>query len=203
MTDIAETVSQAVEEAQESADSRLHSRIALLVAITATFMALSAVKAGNLGQAMAEAQSQTINNWSYFQAKSTKQNLAEATIAQLQVERALGAATLPAPVLADLDKRIARYEANVKRYEVEKNDIKKIAEGHQAEYTRLNNHDDQFDLSDAALSVAIALFGITALTKKRWLLVFAIAFMAFGFLFGIAAFGQWDLHPDALTNLLS
>jgi DNA repair ATPase RecN len=203
MTDIAETVSEAVEEAQESPDSRLHSIIALLVAITATFMALSGVKAGNLGQGMAEAQAQMVNSWSYFQAKSTKQNLAEATLTQLQVQRAVGAATLPPAMLAELDGRIAKYESNVKRYEVEKNDIKTQAEGHQAEYARLNKHDDQFDLSDASLSVAIALFGITALTKKRWLLVFAIAFMAFGFLFGIAGFMRLDLHPDALTSLFS
>jgi DNA repair ATPase RecN len=203
MTDIADTISEAVEEAQESADSRLHSAIALLVAITATFMALSGVKAGNLGQAMAESQASMVNSWSYFQAKSTKQNLAEATLAQLQVQRALGATTLTPAMLADLDNRITRYEANVKRYEAEKNEIRLQAEGHQANYARLNQHDDQFDLSDASLSVAIALFGITALTKKRWLLVFALAFMAFGVLFGVAGFLRWELHPEALTGLLN
>lgn len=203
MSDIADAVSEAIEEVQESPDSRFHSAIALLVAITATFMALSGVKAGNLGQGMAEAQAQMVNSWSYFQAKSTKQNLAEATLAQLQVQRAVGAATLSPAMLADLDKRIARYETNVQRYEKEKNEIKTQAEGYQAEYARLNVHDDQFDLSDASLSVAIALFGITALTKKRWLLVFAVGFMAFGFLFGIAGFMRWDLHPDALTSLFS
>lgn len=204
MTDIAETVSEAVEEAleeQESRDSRFNSIIALLVAITATFMALSGVKAGNLGQAMAEEQALMVNSWSYFQSKSMKQNLAEATLAQLQVQRAVGAGTMAPEMLANLDKQIAKYDANVKRYETEKNEIKTQAEGHQAEYSRLNNHDDQFDLSDASLSVAIALFGITALTKKRWLLVFAIAFMGFGFLFGVAGFLQWDLHPETLTRL--
>lgn len=204
MTDIADTVSEAVEEAleeQESKDSRFNSIIALLVAITATFMALSGVKAGNLGQAMAEEQALMVNAWSYFQAKSTKQNLAEATLAQLKAQRDINAATMAPAILANLDANIARYESNVKRYETEKNEIRVQAEGHQAEYSRLNNHDDQFDLSDAALSVAIALFGITALTRKRWLLAVAILFMAGGFLFGIAGFARWDLHPEALTSL--
>jgi DNA repair ATPase RecN len=206
MTDIADTVSEAVEEAleeQESKDSRFNSIIALLVAITATFMALSGVKAGNLGQAMAEEQALMVNSWSYFQSKSTKQNLAEATLTQLQVQRALGAATMTPEMLAGLDKQIAKYEANVKRYEVEKNEIKAQAEGHQAAYARLNNHDDQFDLSDAALSVAIALFGITALTRKRPLLWFAILFMIGGLAFGIAGFMKWDFHPETLTSLFS
>lgn len=201
MSDLADAVSEAIEEAQSS-DSRLHNTIALMVAITATFMALTGVKAGNLGQGMAEAQAQMVNSWSYFQAKSTKQNLAEATVAHLRVLRAVGAPTMTPELRADLDRQIARYDANVKRYEVEKNDIKKIAEGHQTEYARLNVHDDQFDLSDASLSVAIALLGITALTKKRWLLGFAIAFMAFGFFFGVAGFLRLDLHPEALTSLL-
>lgn len=200
MSDIADTVSEPVEQASES---RLHSAIALLVAITATFMALSGVKAGNLGQAMAEAQAKTVNGWSYFQAKSTKQNLAEATLTQLQVQRAVGATTLAPAALADLDARIAQYGTNVKRYETEKNEIKTSAEGYQREYERLNMHDDQFDLSDASLSVSIALFGITALTKKRWLMIFAIAFMTFGVIFGLAGFFRWDIHPEVLTKLLS
>lgn len=195
MTDISETISEAIDHASES---RLHSTIALLVALTATFMALSGVKAGNLGQGMAEAQAHMVNSWSYYQAKSTKQNLAEATLVQLVVQRAANPA-----VAADLDPRIRKYEADVARYETEKNEIRKQAEGYQATYATLNVHDDQFDLSDAALSVAIALFGITALTQKRWLLVFAIAFMVFGVIFGLAGFFRWDLHPEALTSLLS
>lgn len=195
MSDIHETVSEAVERA---AESRLNSTIALLVALTATFMALSGVKAGNLGQGMAEAQANMVNSWSYYQAKSTKQNLAEATLVQLVVQRAANP-----QLAADLDPRIARYRADVARYEKEKNEIRVQAEGHQRRYAALNVHDDQFDLSDAALSVAIALFGITALTQKRWLLVFAIAFVIFGVTFGLAGFFRWDLHPEALTSLFS
>ena len=199
MPDISDAISEAVEQARES---RLHSWIALLVAITATFMALSSVKAGNIGQGMAEAQAQMVNAWSYFQAKSTKQALAEATLAQLTVQRDLGVTTMAPPLIAQLNERIKKYEANVARYEVEKNEIKTAAEGHQKEYARLGIHDDQFDLSDAALSVAIALLGITALTMKRWLLVFAIAFMLFGFFFGIAGFLGLDVHPEMLTAWL-
>lgn len=201
MSDVSEAVSEAVEEAAQ--ESRLYSAIALLVALIATFMALSGVKAGNLGQAMAEAQAHTIDSWSYYQAKSTKQNLAEATLVQLTVQRAVGGPTMSPEVRADLDKKIAKYESDVKRYEKEKNEIRVQAEGFQREYKALNVHDDQFDLSDAALSVAIALLGITALTKKKWLLVFAIAFMIFGGFFGLAGFFQWDVHPEALTELLS
>jgi len=194
------TFSEAVEGASESP---LNSIIALLVAVIATFMAIMSVKSGNLGQAMAEAQAHTVDSWSYFQSKSTKQNLAEATLVQLEVQRAVGGAAMSPEVRDDLDAKIAKYTANVQRYEKEKNEIKTQAEGFQKKYQALNFHDDQFDLSDAGLSVSIALLGITALTKKKWLMWFAVLFMAFGVFFGLAGFFQWNVHPEALTGLLS
>jgi hypothetical protein len=197
MGDLDETIGGAVEQGRES---RLNSIIALLVAIAATLMALDNIKDGNVGQAMAQAQAHTVDTWSYYQAKSTKQNLAEATLATLQAMRAAAPAGASA---ADLDARIATYQAQIARYEKEKNDIKAQAEGYQAEYDRLNLHDDQFDLSDAGFSVAIALFGVTALTRKRWLLGVAAVFMTVGLVFGVAGFLSWNLHPDLLMKWLS
>jgi hypothetical protein len=194
--DLDEKISEAVEQGRES---RLNSIIALLVAIAATLMALDNIKDGNVGQAMAQAQAHAVDTWSYYQAKSTKQNLAEATLDTLQATRE----TAPAAAAAGLDKRIAAYQAQVARYEKEKAEVKAQAEGYQAEYDRLNLHDDQFDLSDAGFSVAIALFGVTALTRKRWLLGVAGVFLAVGLLFGLAGFFEWNLHPDALMRWLS
>jgi Domain of unknown function (DUF4337) len=71
------------------------------------------------------------------------------------------------------------------------------------DYDRLNIHDDQFDLAEALMSVAIALFGVSALTRKKMLLGFAALLAAFGVLFGLAGFFEWGLHPDFLTRLLS
>jgi hypothetical protein len=196
MGDLDETITSAVEQA---GDSRLNSIVAILVALAATLMALDNIKDGNITQAMAQAQTHSVDAWSYYQAKSTKQNLAESTIDQLQALRA----TTAAGSLADLDKRIAVYQAQVARYDKEKADIKAQAEGYQAEYDRLNQHDDQFDLSDACLSVAIALLGVTALTRKRWLLGLAGVFLVVGLTFAVAGFLGWGLHPDALMSWLS
>jgi hypothetical protein len=197
MSDISDTINEAVEHASES---RLNSIIAALVAIAATFMALCNVKDGNIVQGMAQAQANAVDQWSYYQAKGMKQNLAEATLDQLQLQRTMLTDPKFAPML---DAKIAVYQKQVKKYEKEKIDIKANAEGQQKEYDRLNLHDDQFDMSDACLSVAIALFGVTALTKKRWLLVFACLFMFFGVLFGLAGFFAWGLHPDFLAKFLS
>jgi len=197
MSDISDTINEAVERASES---RLNSIIAALVAIAATFMALCNVKDGNIVQGMAQAQANAVDQWSYYQAKGMKQNLAEATLDQLQLQRAMLTDPKFAPLL---DAKIAVYAKQVKKYEKEKTDIRANAEGQQKEYDRLNFHDDQFDMSDACLSVAIALFGVTALTKKRWLLLVASLFMFFGVLFGLAGFFAWGIHPDFFAKFLS
>ena len=44
--------------------------------------------------------------------------------------------------------------------------------------------------------------GITILSKKRWMLVLACAFSAFGFAMGLAGFLHWNLHPDWLAKIL-
>jgi hypothetical protein len=197
MPDVSETINEAVERAS---DSRLNSVIALLVSIAATFMALCNVKDGNIVQGMAQAQANAVDQWSYYQAKGMKQNLAEATLDQLQLQKTM----LADPKFAALlDEKIAIYQKQVKKYEKEKTDIRAKAEGEQKEYDALNVHDDQFDMSDACLSVAIALFGVTALTKKRWLLAVACVFMFFGLLFGLAGFFAWSIHPDFLAKFLS
>jgi hypothetical protein len=198
MSEINETISETVENAEKSHDG-LNNLIAVLVALLATFMALCNIKDGNIVQAMSQEQAKAVDQWSYYQAKGTKQNLAESVLDQLQLRKAESAgAALPL-----LDKEIATYTQQVKKYEKEKADIKKEAEGAQAEYDRLNVHDDQFDMSEATISIAIALLGVSALTRKKWLVGVAILFAGFGVVMGLAGFFAWNLHPDAFAKFLS
>jgi len=198
MPDVSETVTEAVERDRES-HSHLNSAVAILVALTATFMALCNVKDGNVTQAMTQAQAQAVDTWSYYQSKSIKGHLAEQTVDQLRIQRALA----PPALLPMLDAKIAEYAKQAQKENSEKKKIQAQAEGYQKDYDRLNFRDDQFDMSDAALSVAIALFGVTALTQKRWLILVAIAFMLFGVLMGLAGFFGWPIHPDAFAKFLS
>jgi hypothetical protein len=201
MSEIADTVTEAVETAEKKA-SRLNTAVAALVALSATFMALCNVKDGNVVQAMAQAQATGVDQWAFFQAKSTKQSLAETAADQLAVQRDATPNLLP-EARALYDRKIAEYLAHARQYEAEKAKIKADAEAAAKEYDRLNVHDDQFDMAEASLSVAIALFGVTALTQKRWLLAFGVVVAAFGAVLGVAGFLGKNLHPDWLAKLLS
>jgi hypothetical protein len=198
MSEITETVAEAVEKAKESNDN-LNNVIAILVALLATFMALCNIKDGNIVQSMSQAQARSVDQWGYYQAKGMKQNLAESVLDQLQLRKAEGAGAAASLI----DKEIATYTQQVKKYDKEKADIKKEAEGAQAEYDRLNTHDDQFDMSEATMSIAIALLGVSALTRKKWLVGLAILFAGFGVVMGLAGFFSWGIHPDAFAKFLS
>jgi len=206
MSELADSVTEAIEQSHESSGhsggSNLNGLVAISVAIVATFMALCNVKAGNIGQAMEEAQASSVDAWAYFQAKGTKLNIAESARDTLVLQREISPAMSP-EARALVDKKIADYDAKIRLYEREKAEIKKTAEDAKTEYERLNLHDDQFDMADALMSVAIALLGITALTRKRRLMYLAWAFAAFGLLMGVSGFAGLGLHPDFLARIFS
>lgn len=188
MSDLTDTIQEQVDHAGES---KINAWVAVWVAITATFMALCNVKDGNIVQAMQQAQADNIDAWNYFQAKSTKQSQAQNTLEIIKLQKTSGT-----------DSLIKKYEADIARYEKEKNDIKAQAEGFKKQYNDINVFDDQFDMTDALLSISIALFGITALTKKKWLFWFASGLSMLGIIFGVTAFMGISLHSDFVSRIL-
>src|SRR3954467_2913135 len=127
MGEIDEKITDALDKARES---RLNTVIAALVAVTATLMALNNVKDGNIVQNMQQAQASGVDEWAYYQAKGTKENLAIS--AREQVELLRDATPNATPELrAMFDKRIAEYAAQEKKYEAEKDDIKRQAEAYK------------------------------------------------------------------------
>ncbi len=188
MSDIAENIQESLEQ---NGKNKINSRVALFVAITATFMAICNVKDGNIVQSMAQSQAHSIDSWSYFQAKSTKQSIAENTLELLKLQNN--------PTNADI---IKKYEEQISRYEREKAEIKLQAEGFQKEYDDTNLFDDQFDMTEALLTISIAMFGITALTQKKWLLYFSSIISLIGIILGLTAFLKISLHSDFVSKIL-
>jgi hypothetical protein len=188
MAEIDEAIQEQVEHA---AKNKLNSMVAVMVAVTATFMALCNVKDGNIVQAMSQAQANALNSWSYFEAKSTKQAIAENSVSILKLQT-------PA-----IDNEVIKnYEANIARYEKEKTEIKVQAEGYQKQYDEINLFDDQFDMTDALLTISIAMLGVASLTQKKWLFYFASAVSCTGIFLGLAAFMKISLHSDLISKIL-
>jgi hypothetical protein len=132
-------------------------------------------------------KTQAANSWNYYQAKSSKQNLAELVM------------TLPG-----VDPK--RYEAEVARYKSEKEDIKKEAEKWEESSKEWNHKSDesmhqhhQWALATTAEQIAISLAAITLLTRKKWMMGLAYGVAAVGIALGVFA---W-LHIDPIGALLT
>ena len=140
-------------------------QIAMFTAIIATVGAIFAYMGGatqaNAGLYKNNAalkKTEASNQWNYFQAKSTKQSLAEVSRDLTTVEG---------------DK--AKYMAKIDRYEKEKGEIKVAAEKLETEATQWDKSSDEqmhqhhrWAQATTVLQIAIALAAIALLTKKKW-----------------------------------
>ena len=76
------------------------------------------------------------------------------------------------------------------------------AERLEAEYDRLNFRDDQFDISDVFLSIAVALAAVAALVDSFWLLYVAWGSGALGLFTGLAGFLGLNFRPEWIAQIL-
>jgi hypothetical protein len=172
----------------EAKDKRLNRMVALSVVVMSIFMGLSQVKDGNIVQAMAQAQSNAVDRWGEYQATRTKLHIDETALAQARVTPGLAAEQ-------------SRLTAEITKYQKETPVLRKQAEGFQAQYDALNVHDDQFDASDAAIGVGVAIAAVAALTESFPALAVAWLFGGFGMVMGLAGFLGWGLKSP-LASLL-
>jgi len=159
----------AVEHAAEGhhgvAGGSMTNQIAMFTAVIATVGAIFAymggatqANAGLFKNNAALKKTEASNQWNYYQAKSSKQNLAELAL-----------------VLVSDDKK-AGYAKEIDRYKGEKAEIKLAADKLEAEAQDWDRKSEEqmhqhhrWAQATTALQVSIALAAIALLTKKKWL----------------------------------
>jgi hypothetical protein len=181
----------------KGANERLNNLVAITVVIISVFMAVSNVKDGNIGQNMALEKADAVDTWSEYQSAKLKLHLAENSLAQLAV---LASAQGADPALVAKEK--ARLEAAIQKYAAKSDQLMHDAKAHEEKYDALNVHDDQFDMSEAFLSIALALSAVAALTGIAWLLYVGWGASALGLVMGMAGFLGLSLHSDFVARLL-
>ncbi|MEN5151805.1 DUF4337 domain-containing protein [Pseudomonas orientalis] len=140
------------------------SRIAVMTAIMATVGAMLSYQAGSSESEAAMdknnaaiIKTEAANQWSYYQAKSSRQNLAEL-----------------ATHIPGVDA--AHYNDEIQRYKSQKEEVRKQAEKLEAtslEWDRkseeaLHQH-HRWAQAMTAIQIAISMAAITLLTRKEWL----------------------------------
>jgi hypothetical protein len=140
-------------------------QIAMFTAIVATVGAIFAYMGGatqaNAGLYKNNAaikKTEASNQWNFYQAKSSKQNLSELAMA-----------------LVAEDRR-AFYQKEIERYKAEKAEIKLAADKLEAEASGWDRQSDaqmhlhhRWAQATTALQVSIALAAIALMTRKKWL----------------------------------
>ena len=200
--DAKERDEEAGSQTREKRKSRLNAYVAVTVALLATFLGICKVKSDNVVQAMQQAQADKIDNFSWYQARNIREEIGRTAAAQLRAQRAAA----PPPAQAEFDRQIAVCEKLAQEQGEKKKEQQKAADDAGKKYEALNIHDDQFDLSEALLALAISLLAVTSLTQKRWLYIVALVPTALGVFYGIAGLLSLTgglFHPDAVMRLLS
>lgn len=174
----------------EVKDRRLNRIVVTTVVMLSVAMAVGKIKDDNIVQAMQADQASRIDSWTQYQATQIKAH--DQAIAALLLGQSPTGATLAAAANAEN----ARYRGEAKA-------IKAQALAAEADYNVQGYRDDQFDLSDGFLSIALAVSAIAALAESFGLLWLAWGSAALGALFLVAGFAHLPIHPDALVAFLS
>jgi hypothetical protein len=188
-----------IEIGAEAEDKRFNRRVAITVVALSIFMGLCGVRDGNIVQAMQQAQSDGVDAWNEYQATKTKLHIDETAVTQARLLALSGGEATRAAVNVEavrLDTEISKYRAEIPA-------LKAKAEGFSAQYDGLNVHDDQFDASDALISIAVSIAAVAALVETPAALWASWAFGALGVVMGLAGFLGWSLHSAFMSKLLS
>jgi hypothetical protein len=174
----------------EGGNRTLNRMVATTVVALSVVMAVGKIKDDNIVQAMQADQAAKIDLWGEYQSTRIKAH-----------DQQIAATLLRRMPSADADATQADRESA--RYTAEAKGIKAKAQAASDDYDVQGRRDDQFDLSDGFLSIALAVAAIAALVESVSLLGVAWVAAALGLLFLIAGFAQLPIHPDALVAFLS
>jgi hypothetical protein len=170
-----------LEHAAQHEPKGLAGQLAVITAILATVGAFFAymggatqANAGLLKNDAAIKKTEASNQWNYYQAKSSKQNLSELALD-----------------LSNNEEQKAKYRDKIARYEKEKAEIKARAEKLEEESQHFDEQSEaqlhqhhRWAQATTALQISIALAAITLLTKRRWMEAATLATGAVGVVLG-------------------
>jgi hypothetical protein len=182
--DASELIAEMAEEKAEHAHAdRFRGRAALLIAILAAVLAIGGLGGGNATDDMVGNNIGASDAWAFYQAKNVRQTSYELAVDQIDV--AMLSPGLTEPQRAMLRKQQADYRATIARYDNEpdakapndplrgdgKKQIRARAENYEAEFARASARDNNFDLAEVALQLALVLGSVAILALNRWLLM--------------------------------
>jgi hypothetical protein len=185
-TDAADLIAELHEEkAEHAADDRFRNRAALLIAILAAVLAVGGLGGGNATDDMVANNIKSSDSWAFYQAKNVRQTM--YALAADQLEASLAGGDLSPAARASAQARLKTYKDTVARYDSEpdpkapndplkgegKKELKARAASYDAAFDQASARDNNFDLSEVLLQLALVLGSVAILAVNRWILAIA------------------------------
>ena len=189
--DAAELIAELKEDrAEHATEERFNRGAALLIAVMAAVLAVGGLGGGNATDDMIISNIRASDTWAFYQAKNVRQTMYEIEVADLE-------SRLPLETGADraaLEARIAEYQATVARYDDEpdpeapadpmrgegKKQLMAQAQAFEAARDVAVAKDDNFDLAEVALQLALVLGSVAILATNRAILTASAVLGALG-----------------------
>ena len=190
-TDAAELIAELKEDrAEQAGNDKFNNGAALMIAVMAAVLAIGGLGGGNATDDMVINNIRASDTWAFYQAKNVRQTMYEIELAELQ--------SRPAPD----ESRIADYEATIARYDDEpdpdapgdplagegKKQLMAQAQAFEAARDVAVAKDDNFDLAEVALQLALVLGSVAILATNRKVLVASAVLGAIGALLTLNGF---------------
>lgn len=180
------------DKAEHEAADRFRNKAALLIAFLAAVLAIGGLGGGNATDDLLVSNIRASDAWAFYQAKNIRQTVYK--IAADEVEA--GMAELPADRQAVAQKRLADYRATISRYDDEpdaqapndplkgegKKQLMARAKSFEAARDRAGEQDNNFDLAEVALQLALVLGSVAILAVNRMILILSAALGVAGLL---------------------
>ena len=191
--DAADLISELAEDKAEQADAeRFRGRAALLIAMLAAVLAIGGMGGGNATDDMIASNIGASDTWAFFQAKNIRQTAYE--IAVEEIDTALLEPGLAPAQRERLEARKADYVATIARYDSEpdpeapddplrgegKAQISARALDFEAQFATASERDNNFDLAEICLQLALVLGSVAILALNRPVLIASAALGAVG-----------------------
>jgi hypothetical protein len=185
-TDAADLIAEIHEErAENDAAESFRNRAALLIAIMAAILAVGGLGGGNATDDMIGNNIKASDSWAFYQAKNVRQTMYEIEAENLKAELP----GLSGEARSAAEARIKDYEATIARYDSEpdpkapndplagegKKEISARAKAFEAAFDEASARDNNFDLAEVALQLALVLGSVAILAVNRWILGLSLA----------------------------
>jgi hypothetical protein len=200
-TDAAELIAEIHEQrAENEAGETFRNRAALLIAFLAAVLAIGGLGGGNATDDLIGNNIRASDTWAFYQAKNVRQTVYEVAVADIEAQLAAGG--LSPEARSGAEKRLAEYKATIARYDSEpdaeapgdplrgegKKELRAQAEAFEEARERAAAQDDNFDMAEVFLQLALVLGSVAILALNRWVLILSAALGAIGTLFTVNGF---------------